>query len=61
MISAEVSHKRFKTDSDAERDLVRGTFVSGLTAADMRRIDIFESEVGFSSVHKEIELIPLSL
>jgi hypothetical protein len=50
MISAEVSHKHFKTDPDAEHDLVRGSFVSGLTAADMARIDIFESQVGFPSV-----------
>jgi len=47
MVNAEVSHKHFKTDADAEHDLVRGSFVSGLTAADMARIDIFESEVGF--------------
>jgi len=43
--SADVSHNTFGTEPDRENDRVRGSYISGLTAKDMTRLDTFESGV----------------
>lgn len=57
IISAKDSHDFFKTEADPASECVRGSYVTGLTFDDMKRLDRFES--GYYEL-EVVEVTPLA-